>query len=413
MRTFLLIVFVLSFNFLFAQNEIKISGTVAEDSTLLAVPFVTVSFKQTATLTDINGKFSFTISATNSDSIIFSCIGYENKIVLSRNFLPGEQTILLTHKVYELPGPNISGLTSRGIIKKAVSRIPEIFVTDTFYTSAFYRQYHEENTRFVRLIEALITVENRVEKNSVLKSSERVAINHIRRSDVDERNNEEHGDHLMELLEENPVYHALGTMLNPKALDLYRFYFDTTRIYPDSIYHIFYYSTDRTRDRFDRGEIFISSNSFAILKLIKEEFKNPNPVREVSHISPRYCWDFLSSKLVAEYKIKNGKMQLESLMKTYTHDLYDAKVFTKEFVVTESFELTVQDEAKSGPLMQKYFSDYSNLYNRKYFYNAAFWKDYSNPDFYFRKGEEVKYDLEKNKKLEEQFLQNGTELSNR
>jgi hypothetical protein len=287
--------------------------------------------------------------------------------------------------------------------------MPEIFAVDTFYQEGFCRQYHQENNKYVRLIEAAITIENRAEKNNAsLKTNERVLINHIRRSDNNEQNNDEHGDHLIDLLEENPVYHSLGTVLNIKSLDLYRFYFDTTLTYPDSIYHIFYYSHDHTRDRYDRGEIFIDAKTFAIIKITIEEFKNDRPIRRENNSSGRYRWDFLSSKLIAEYKMKNGKMYTISLMKTYTHDLYDIKVYTKEFTVTECFELTLQQENQSKPaVMQPYFSDFSNLYHRKYVYDAAFWKNYPIPDFYFQKSEDVKRDLEKNKKLGEQFFQNG------
>jgi hypothetical protein len=409
-KLFPITLLLLGANLLQAQNEIKISGTVLDDSTQYAVPFVTVSCKQTATLSDVNGKFSLTVSADNADSIVFSCIGYENKKIPVRSFLSrAEQTIKLLRKVYELPPGTIHGFTSRTIIEKAIKKIPENFTADTFYQEGFYRQYHQENNKYVRLIEAAITIENRAEKNNAsLKTNEGVLINHIRRSDNNERNDDEHGDHLIDLLEENPVYHSLGTVLNIKSLDLYRFYFDTTLTYPDSIYHIFYYSHDRTRSRYDRGEIFIDAASFAILKLTIEEFKNDRPIRRENNLSDRYRWDFLSSKLVAEYKIKNGKMYTASLMKTYTHDLYDIKVYTKEFTVTECFELTLQREIQSKPaVMQQYFSDFSNLYHRKYVYDADFWKNYSMSGFYFQKSEDVRRDLEKNKKLEEQFFQNG------
>ncbi len=419
MRTFFLAT-ALGFNALTlpAQNEIKISGTVVEDSTLHAVPFANVSCKETATLTDINGKFNFTsISVNNSDSIHFSCIGFENKTIPIRSFLSGlEQTIVLIPKVYELPAQTIHGLSSSEIIENAIRKIPGTFAADTFYQAGFYRQYHEENSKYVRLIEAAVTIENRVEKSSTsLKSDERVSINQLRRSDNYERNNEEHGDHLIDLLEENPVYHSTGTMLNMKALNLYRFYFDTTRTYPDSIYHIFYYSTDRSRERFDRGEIFIAADDFAILKFTKEEFKNTHTIRrELYNSSARYRWEFLSSKLVAEYKMKKGKMYPASLVKTYTHELYDNKVNTKEFLVTECFELTLKNEIQTKALSQKRnFSVFSNLYHRKYVYDASFWQNYFIPGFYFRKSEDVKHDLEKEKNLEEQFLQNGIKQLNK
>src|SRR5436853_3988602 len=104
---FFLVIALLSANVLHAQNEIKISGTVVEDSTLQAIPFATLSIKGTAARTDLNGKFNLATSANASDSVVFSCIGYENKVISVRSFLYGkEQTVKLFPKVYELQGPD-------------------------------------------------------------------------------------------------------------------------------------------------------------------------------------------------------------------------------------------------------------------------------------------------------------------
>lgn len=413
-RVVLPVLFLFSFaENLTAQNQITVSGKVVEDSTRHAVPFVNIllSANRTGTVSDINGKFTLEIdSLIPSDSIIFSVIGYETKIISAGNFSAAlENTIALTKRIYEIPSVTIDGLSSRQIIEKAIRKIPDIVMADTFYLNAFYRQYHEENNKYVRLIEATVTIENRVTKNKyLLKADERVSINQIRRSDNRERNNEEHGDHLMELLEVNPVYHTTGTMLNLKALDLYRFYFDTTYT-TDSVFHIYYYSTDRSGERFDRGEIFINENNFSILKFTREEIKNThaNRNRLYNSMAP-YRWDFLSSKLVAEYRMINGKMFPASLFKTYTHELYDNKVNTKEFLVTENFELTILNESLPGQLPQKKsFSVFLNLYHRKYSYDISFWENYSLPGSYFKKLQNVKNDLEKKKTLGEQFMQNG------
>ena len=394
-----------------AQNEIKISGSVVDDSSSYAVAFASISYNGTGTLTDINGRFSLTISVLNkSDSILVSCIGYENKLIPVRSFESGsEQTVTLSQKIYELSPHDIPGLSSGKIVETAIGKIPEVFAADTFYQQGFYRQYHQENQEYVRLIEAVLTVESRVEKNKKsVKSKERVSIHQLRRSDNNEKNKEEHGDHLMDLLEENPVYHSTGTLLNLKALQLYRFYFDPKSAGSDSVYHIFYYSTDRSGDRYDRGEIFIDVIDFTILKFTKEEIKNNYALRKPRYSSEApYRWEFLISTLAVEYRMIKGKMHTSSLMKTYTHELYDNKVQTKEFLVTEYFELTIQNVIEQERIQHgKDFSVFSNLYHRKYIYDASFWSKYPFPDFYFAKPENVMGDLKKNRTMDEQFRSN-------
>lgn len=411
--TLLVILFCSGSDYSVAQKQFTVSGKVVEDSTGHSVPFANIIHKETGTgmVSDINGRFTLTINTTVlSDSIIFSANGYEVKIISVGNFSSAsESTIALRKRIYEIPPVTIDGLSSRQIIEKAIRKIPESVAADTFYLDGFYRQYHEENNKYVRLIEATVTIENRVAKNKYsLKGDERVSVNQIRRSDNRERNNEEHSDHLIELLEENPVYHSTGTMLNLKALDLYRFYFDTT-FTTDYVFHIYYYSTDRSDEHFDRGEVFIDADNFTILKFTREEIKNTHAVRRrlYNTLAP-YRWEFLSSKLVAEYGMKKGKMVPVLLFKTYTHELYDNKVNTKEFLLTENFELTIKNETLPEQLPQKKrFSVFSNLYHRKYSFDISFWQNYSLPAFYFRKSQEVKSDLEKNKNLEEQFIQNG------
>jgi hypothetical protein len=313
-------------------------------------------------------------------------------------------------KCYEIPVVHIEGMSAKQIVKKAIDKIPDNFAADTFYSKIFYRQYHKENNFYVRLIEASLFFKSTVEKNkNSLNGRERVRVIQLRRSNNYEMNKEEHGDHLFDLLSENPVYHSLGTVLNRKALNSFKFFPDT--IENDSVYHIFYFSKNSMDEKVQKGELLIDKRTFAILKFTKEERQNDNAVSKYDKASSvPYCWEFQNGNVIAEYEYRDGKMFLASLNKTYTHELYDNKVHSKEYVVAENFELKVDSDFYSQNILPGNFSAVSNLYHLRYPYDRDYWNNYLTPGFVFENSKIVIRDLQRKETLEQQFEKNSANL---
>src|SRR6185295_18779160 len=136
--------------------------------------------------------------------------------------------------------------------------------------------------------------------------------------------------HLFDLLSENPIYHPIGTVLNGKGLNSFKFYTDINE--NDSVFHIYYFSKSSTDEKIQNGELFIDKKTFALIKFTKEEEKNDRAfIRYTEVKSVPYHWEFQNGKVIAEYTCHDGKMFLASINKTYTHDLYDNKVNSKDF----------------------------------------------------------------------------------
>ena len=411
--------FVLQFffftDFTSAQNVVTIHGTTVEDSTFAPVSFASIYLAETrqGTISEVDGRFSLGVdTAIHGVSMRVSAIGYETRIIPLDSFvLAGDKGIRLRKTTYNLPVVPIVGMSAKNIVKTAIAMLPANYGADTFYLKAFYRQYHYDGLRYVRLIEANVMIENRVAKNAKsLKGKERVSVLQLRRSDNNEQNKEEHGDHLMDLLEENPVLHPVGTVLNIKSIDSYKFFPDTNEAADVPLWHIFYFSTDLAAEHLEKGELFIDKKSFAVVMFTKEERKN-NRIRD-KRIYPStapYRWDFWNGKMQAEYELHDGKYFLKTLDKTYMHDLYDNTVNYLAWHITECFELRTDSVfSKEKIIADKNFSVFSNLYHRHYAYDKNFWDNYALRGFVYAKENDVLRDLGKQRKPEEQFVENGS-----
>jgi hypothetical protein len=407
-------VFIFLSKLLFAQNEIIVTGKVLEDSSFAGVPFANIIFKQTdkGFVADAKGAFSLTVDTShNYGHLIFSAIGYESKVISVDSLISTLNGIVIVKaRAYDIPVVQIEGLTAKQIIKKTIDMIPENYASDTFYSKCFYRQYHEENNFYVRLIEATLYLKNTSSKNkNSVSDKERCRVLQLRRSNNYEMNGEKHGDHFFDLLSENPVYHASGTVLNSKALNSFKFLFGSDE--NDSMYHIFYSEKNSGGEKIQKGELFIDKRTFAIIKFTKEEQPNDGAfVRYPEVKSVPYRWEFQNGKVIAEYKYYNGKMFLASLCKTYTHQLYDNKVNAKEYLVTENFELKIDSNFYSRNFPCNFnFSAVSNLYYSHYAYDRNFWNNCSLPEFIFENSKNVIDDLERKEIMEKQFTENSAQ----
>jgi hypothetical protein len=225
-----------------------------------------------------------------------------------------------------------------------------------------------------------------------------------------EMNGEKHGDHFFDLLSENAVYHTQGTVLNRKALNSFKFLPGTDE--NDSVYHIFYSEKNSGGEKIQKGELLIDKKTFAIIKFTKEERMNDGAfIRYPEVTSIPYRWEFQNGKVIAEYKYHKGKMFLASLCKTYTHELYDNKVHSKEYRVTENFELKIDSNFYHQIFPANFnFSAVSNFYYSHYAYDRDFWNNCSLPEFIFENSRNVIHDLERREILEKQFTGNSGTL---
>ncbi|MEO8149285.1 MAG: carboxypeptidase-like regulatory domain-containing protein [Bacteroidia bacterium] len=406
-----------------AQHNIVVKGKVIDAVTLSPIPYASVFNKELSyyTLADSTGKFNLVVNPSSENFyLVISSMAYiSDTIIIEKTNSDQLKTIPLKPDPKNLPVASVDAMTAKTIVSKAILLIDKNYTDSTFIFNTTYVQYHFEKNNSqkeptaVRLIFAdgdILQQLSGIDKQ--LKPKEKVKINKVLRSNVYEKNKEEHGDHLMDLLEENPVYHAMGTVLNIKAISYYRFSFDTQVEGNTSEYKINYELLQTDKPKLQRGYLMIDKNNFAVTAFYKEEYNNSNVSKRAIYSSTvPYKWNFKTGSTLINYKNKNGKYFLKSCYQQYEHQLIDNKTHSPAYTVTECFELNVSSIIQNEITNQnsKNFTAFSNLYTIKTIYDESFYQKFLKFSFYFldkEKQQQFMNDLEQRLPLDEQFKKN-------
>ncbi|HNR18512.1 MAG TPA: carboxypeptidase-like regulatory domain-containing protein [Bacteroidia bacterium] len=388
---------------IYAQHYIKekkiLKGVLKAEQTNKAIAYANVYVKNTQqnALADESGFFILPCIVSEMDSVCVNALGYSFKSILVKDFK--NDTVLTLKAKTELPLLQVRGFTAREVIEKAIRNLHYYFPDSNIQLESFYRQYHKENGKYVRLIEAkIITPEKTYNNFNSSNHNEKVYVKNVRRSNVYEQNKEKHGDHLIDLLYDNPVKHPVGTVLNLKGLSFYNFRF--TDESNEKITVIEFNSFGTGTPKAEGGKLYIDEKTFLIEKVIVESFPNPKAKQVYySKANHPYDWKFRNGYLEISFNKKDGYMQVAEIKKYYTHYLFDNATNSLSFLVEENFEL-IKTKTFSENIPEKFFTGSSNLYSQKYNYNEADWAGIK------ELSKEKKKDLEKTEALNVQFKSN-------
>ncbi len=377
------------------------------DKTPMPYAWVKIDNGAEVQLTDSLGRFGFKVADTIKQvQLEIADIGCHTTILYK---LTGDKVerVLVEKQAIIIPTINIAGLTAPKVVEKAIAEIPNNYATKSYFTNSFFRQYHKENGKFVRLIEVQgINMFQLEMPRKQVKCKDAMAIVQMRRGYDYEVNRLPHLDHFFDLLIENSIYHPVGTVLNPRALSFFKFKFDTTAHSP-SDYVVLYESKDYNQESLSSGKITIDKTTYAIKKIVNSNEKNTNgDYRSV--LSETYGTDFVSGSSVTEYQQIGDKWYLKSMLREYTNKIYYRISGITSSNITECFEWyadsTVSDRV-SAEYADKFVSDV-NLYNCKYTYNPQAWQKEFPPFVYFTH-EEVYKSMSRKEHIEEQFIKAG------
>jgi hypothetical protein len=389
---------------LYAQHYIKekkiLKGVLKAEQTNKAIAYANVYVKNTQqnALADESGFFILPCIVSEMDSVCVNALGYSFKSILVKDFK--NDTVLTLKAKTELPLLQVRGFTAREVIEKAIHNLHYYFPDSNIQLESFYRQYHKENGKYVRLIEAkIITPEKTYNNFNSSNHNEKVYVKNVRRSNVYEQNKEKHGDHLIDLLYDNPVKHPVGTVLNLKGLSFYNFRF--TDESNEKITVIEFNSFGTGTPKAEGGKLYIDEKTFLIEKVIVESFPNPKAKQVYySKANHPYDWKFRNGYLEISFNKKDGYIQMAGIKKSYTHYLYDNATNSLSFLVEENFVLTGL-KITDAVILEKLFLDNSNLYNKEYKYDNLNWIDC--PEI----SQEILRDMEHQETLSNQFSSNG------
>jgi hypothetical protein len=352
-------------------QSFRIHGIIKGEKDSSALAFANVGIKGYGGITDSEGKFDFQPGTTGrSDTICFSYLGYERKCFPVKYF-SGEQisVVYLKPSPIDLKEVPIEALTAKSLVKEAIKKIPDNYPGRPFLLYGFFRQYHKENGKYVRLIEAGASLSDNGYASGNIQ--ELIRIEKIRRSNNYEQNKEQHSDHFVDLLLENPVRHSPGTVLNIRSIDLYSFHYDTSFVPENPFIQCILFIARKPEAKLEKGRLYIDSRSKAIVEVEIETKANPH-AREAGYSNPPYEWKFIDGMYRIRFRNENGKWYPEIIVKSYRHALINSAFKTQDFLVEEFFEWHTQHPGRADSTLNVKFEKMSSLYSRPYEYDPGY-----------------------------------------
>ena len=392
-----------------AQDNIYLRGFVYDkdaNNAPLGTAAVQIKNSQLGGLTDDNGYFEVPVPKINlKDSLKVSYVGYLPTLLSITSYKEGDTLrIYVTSSAETKQEVVIVAMNAKGILLKAIQNMKTNLLYDSLIATGLYRQYHKENGKYVRLIEADVSVAFNCKNPYKYSFHELLQVNKQRRALNYETNGDIHGDHLVDLLKENPYSYNKSNFLDPKKLDFY-----SPKIAGEDAeqYIISLQYKESSSAKLERAKVWIAKETFAMTRMEIEKFPNPY------YVKTRYAndsrWKLVNEKDVIETEKVNGKYVVKSMIRSYNHHVLNRSTGNVDFIVEESFEIYFDDynvETVGEDLPIGRFTAFTNLYADTYKYDVKFWDNYDgvedNPI-----NPEVKKDLEHAKPLTQQFVESG------
>ncbi len=349
------------------SQQVKLNVCIADSKEPVPFAMVKVYGSGESFITDSSGFILFDCRNRSMDTIAVYSMGYES--VMDVFYYTNSPVIVgLKPKYYIQNGAEIMAFKASTILDKTFIKLQKA----TYVTSAnaYYRQYHIENDKPVRFLEADVTI-------AVDGNSEKVRVNEMRRTICYEENGLQHGDHLFELLNADAARHPLGTILNARNKNSYNVNAETV----EGKHVLRFEEKDKTKELVKYGTLIIEENTFHLLSYSCTELRNPNVKHEMMSGEPdQYSWDRQEGLVLINYIWEGEKIIPVSIQQDYNHKLINRTFKSVDFTVKESFNLYIYNRSvnQAGGKMELR----SSLYGRPYIYHADFWKTYAHRNYF-------------------------------
>lgn len=287
----------------FAQQ--RVDGKVVDKETGEPVPFASIGIVGTSrgTSSNLNGQFSLAVEP--GIAVKITCIGYESVVIRTLDEL---QLVSLSPIATQLAEVVVfqREVNARKIVRKAFAAIGDNYTQRPFLQKFFYRHYNKDDEEYGRLIEASVDVwkdqgyrslqaaagvrdairvtqlRRSLDKTVMAQGHEPISIRYILQADVCGYQTREKLNHIS--------FYTDVSNLKMDAED-YTFTFDGITNYDgQQVYEINYtYKTDSmlTTTGFERlpgarGTLYITMDSFAIVKAEDIKTEGANEVRSIA-----------------------------------------------------------------------------------------------------------------------------------
>lgn len=380
MKSFIsLICLLFCFQFAFSQVDslITITGIISsEDDSYIEYATVGLQENNLATVTDNLGFFKLIVNSNMmEDSLIIKHLGHITKSVTLASMISQKNSKIVLEKAeYGLSEVKVKGMKSSTIVKIAKEKIENNHPKEPYSYSGFFRQLHQENGRYVRLIEADVSVLDKGFYKEL--KDEKYQLNELRRSYVYEQNGEAHGDHLSDLIHKNPIKHPINTIFTKNGMKYYEFKLAGTLLYDDrNYYEVNFETKDKAHSQMlEEGTLWIDTEDYGILYYKIETINDRGSGSDGN--SGKFDWEFIGEA----YELKNirdGDILYPAFIShTYTHNLKHNTFQSMDFELIETFEFHIQNYKSANESDIQDYKQSIDLYNLSYEYDSDYWSSY-------------------------------------
>jgi hypothetical protein len=363
----------------------KINGRVIDVNTKIPVSFANIYIKNKAigTISNYDGYFTFKIPIENvSDSIYFSCLGY-NTASFQINKLPPEYNyIALSSKSIDIKEVNVNYIAPHEILKEAIKNISSNYSKVARINTAFYRELVRENSDYVNLSEAILSI-YKAPYNSY--SNDQVVILKGRKSPflkpMDTLSFKFQGGPNISLLldiAKNPSY-----FMSDEFIKYYDFKLvDIGTINDRAVYNISFDQKEYSPYALYKGNIYIDRRTMAFVRF---DFTfSPKGIDEANHglvlKSPRKVKvKLMKANYLVNYNNQNNVWSLSNVREEILFTIHKKLTFfTKNFYIEANLVITKTDTTEVHR-----FNNHDIIHQKDVFveklgkYDENFWGDYN------------------------------------
>jgi len=435
MRLLFLSIFLFCTFLLNAQQFKTIEGQVIDSLSLKPVAFAHLYIvdKNYGTVTNEDGRFKLSLEEQhNNDQLTISCIGYNTRRYAVKDLLNSESTIRLSAAMQLLPEVIVDASkadTLKDYLSSVIKKIKTNYPKHKYILDAFYRELSVNDTTYTRLLEAAISIGDNgysphdFDKEDLTVTKTRIKVHEVRKSD-DMRTYTFFGKVLEFIFgKENNLYKVLvndfiryigrdaNHFLSAAMLEKYEYELKGIYNSPSGRTIVIGLSDQHIKSFFYREvTIYINEKDNAIVKI--ENVLKPSEADGKDNKNYAFRGEFFAKSEVA-YSFYKGKYYLQYIDAWYysaggATPVLDKEGSDKKALQFDHLSLMVnavynkEDDFKKIKQRESVQKDV-DLYSENHPYNPEFWKYYNvlllNPI-----NDNAKKDLEKQRKLEDQFI---------
>ncbi|MEZ5040727.1 MAG: carboxypeptidase-like regulatory domain-containing protein [Saprospiraceae bacterium] len=152
-------------NPIFAQQLLKGSIRDVQSDAPVAFASIGIKNKSIGVISNLEGDFQVPMTyQTQGDTIIISCIGYDQMTLPLSSLLKGQINIIKLKKAdYILPEAVVRSkkrrkLSAIALVRRAIKSIPDNYPSSPFSYIGYYRDYQKKEDQYLNLNEAILAV---------------------------------------------------------------------------------------------------------------------------------------------------------------------------------------------------------------------------------------------------------------